>query len=115
MKNKRVPAVVSVLLLALMLSACADKSQKIVGCWNCELYGSEQIIEFTSDGHFIDHTNLGDNRYRFQGSDLVIYVEDEPESALRFDYSVKGDILTLGNVEYTRISDPAMLSELTNE
>ena len=97
-------------LLALALGACGAK-QSAVGTWSCELYGSEQIIELTADGRFIDHTAANvldaaidtENRYRIKGGALEIYVEEDPTSTVTLEYHVKDDVLTLGGVAYQRV------------
>lgn len=95
-------------LLLLTLTACGEKS-KLIGLWRCELYGSDLIVEFTRDGKFIDHTDSAENRYRVKGKTLEIYVEDDPESTLSIDFSVKGDTLTFGGAEYERLEQPSAL------
>lgn len=96
-----------------LLCACANKGN-VIGVWSCELYGSEQIIEFTSDGKFIDRTVTGffgnadgtENCYRVKNGKLEIYVEEDPTSTVTLEYSVKDDTLTLGGVEYQRVEIP---------
>lgn len=94
-----------------LLCACGAK-ESVVGMWSCELYGSEQVVEFTADGRFVDHSLLNlsvssqdtENRYRIKSSKVEIYVEDDPSSTVALDYSVKDDVLTLGGVQYTRVA-----------
>ena len=117
-KRKRVYVMKKILVLAStlglvieLLCACGAK-ESVVGLWSCEFYGSEQVVEFTADGRFVDHSLLNlsvssqdtENRYRIKGSNVEIYVEDDPSSTVELEYSVKDDVLTLGGVQYTRVA-----------
>ena len=107
MKKKKLFALLAAVLFSvilLMFSACGakGKSDALVGVWKCELYGSEQIIEFTADGRFIDRSSLDENRYQVKGDQVEVYVPDAPESRISFEYSVKDGILAFGGAEYTK-------------
>lgn len=107
---KRITLMGILLAALVVLCACGTKGS-VVGIWSCELYGSEQVIEFTSDGKFIDHTLTKvfdstmntENRYRIHNASVEIYVEGDPASVVALEYSVKDDVLTLGGVAYQRI------------
>ena len=102
------PAVLAVILAfaALSLFACSkDGKDTPVGTWSTELYGSEQIIEFTTDGYFFDHTSGYVNRYRTEGNNIVTYVEGEEGSEISLPYSVKDDVLVYGRAEYKRAGE----------
>ncbi len=89
--------------MTVSFASCASSGKgKIVGKWVCELYSSEQIIEFTSDGKFIDHTSGSINHYSVSGNEIVTYIEDIPESEVEIEYKIKGDTLVFGNIEYKR-------------
>lgn len=107
---KRVLIIFTVLLIIItcLISCSANGNIKLIGKWSCELYGSEQIIEFTKDGSFIDHTSGSVNRYLVSGGKIVTYVEDTPESKVAIEYKVKGDILVFGNTEYKKLSGSAV-------
>ena len=92
------------LIIVASFSSCIGNKGKVVGKWVCELYGSEQIIEFTEDGSFIDHTSGSVNRYTVSGGKIVTYVEDVPESKIAIEYKVSGDTLVFGNAEYKKLS-----------
>ena len=72
------------------------------GKWKCELYSSEQIIEFTKDGKFVDYGTLSENRYRLDGEYVITYVEGDASSEVKIPYRVKGNTLIFGGLEYTR-------------
>lgn len=104
--SKRIFSVFAVVLvLVSVLASCAKFKGNVIGMWQCELYGSVQIIEFTDDGRFIDHTGGVENKYRIDGSDIVVFVEDVPESEVRLEYEVTGDTLKLGGAEYTKYNN----------
>ena len=97
--SKRIFSVFAVVLvLVSILASCAKFRGNVIGMWQCELYGSVQIIEFTDDGRFIDHTGI-------DGSDIVVFVEDVPESEVRLEYEVTGETLKLGGAEYTKYNN----------
>ena len=101
--KRKLAAALLFLFAAVACAACAAGKANVTGVWSCELYGSEQILEFTDDGRFIDRTSFTENRYRIERGRIVVYVEDEPGSELSFDYKVEGDTLTFGGAEYTKI------------
>ena len=102
---KRVLFIFATLFIILCLVACSQNGNRnIIGKWSCELYGSEQIIEFTSDGSFIDHTSGSINRYLVSDGKIVTYVEDAPDSKVAIEYKIKNDTLTFGNIEYKKIT-----------
>ena len=105
MKNKITAVIFAVIILAaVLLCSCGNtRGGSVVGVWKCELYSSEQIIEFTSDGRFIDYISSSENRYRTDGSDIIIYVENEPDSEVSMKYKVKGATLVLGQTEYIKV------------
>ena len=104
--SKRIFSVFAVVLvLVSILASCAKFKGNVIGMWQCELYGSVQIIEFTDDGRFIDHTGGVENKYRIDGSDIVVFVEDVPESEVRLEYEVTGDTLKLGGAEYKKYNN----------
>ena len=109
-------------LAVFVLTACGSKGS-VVGTWSCELYGSELVIEFTDDGRFIDrtasdifnYTGGTENQYRIRNGKLEVYVEDDPTSVVTLEYSVDGDVLTLGGVEYKRVTLPETAKDKTGE
>lgn len=104
MKTSIITAILAVvLIISSTLCACGAGGGNVVGVWRCELYSSEQIIEFTSDGRFIDCVTYSENRYRTNGSKIIIYVEGEPNSEVSMPYRVNGSTLILGETEYTKV------------
>jgi hypothetical protein len=104
MKNKiRAFFLAAILTITVSLCSCGAEGGSVVGVWKCELYSSEQKIEFTSDGRFIDLVTFSENRYRTEDSKIIIYVEDVPGSEISMSYRVKGSTLVLGETEYTKV------------
>ncbi len=109
-------------LAVFILTACGSKGN-LVGTWSCELYGSELVIEFTDDGRFIDrtasdifnYTGGTENQYRIRNGKLEVYVEDDPASVVTLEYRVDGDVLTLGGVEYKRVTLPETAKDEASE
>lgn len=65
MKKSIITAILAaVLLVSATLCSCGAGGGSIVGVWKCELYSSEQTVEFTSDGRFIDYVTFSENRYK---------------------------------------------------
>lgn len=95
---------------AAVLGGCAasdtakknSSAESVVGEWRCELYGSELRVEFTEDGKFIDKTDFSENSYRIEDGRIITYVDGDEYSEVALEYSVDGDILTFGGVEYER-------------
>lgn len=104
MRKSIITAVFAItLLITATLCSCGAEGGSVVGVWKCELYSSEQKIEFTSDGRFIDLITYSENRYRTEGSQIIIYVEDVPGSEVSMSYRVKGSTLVMGETEYTKV------------
>lgn len=91
------------LLISATLCSCGAGGGSVVGVWKCELYSSEQVIEFTSDGRFIDYVSGCENRYRTDGANIITYVDGVPGSEVAIPYKVKGSTLLLGETEYTKV------------
>ncbi len=104
---KQFLSLLAALAASLILAACSSSSaaRELVGVWQCELYGSALVIEFTDDGHFIDRISGADNRYTVSGGTLTAFVPDDPESGIVLSFSVNGDTLSLGGVEYERLTE----------
>ena len=102
MKKTLVLSLITLAFLA-TLCACKDNKEDLAGVWQTDLYGSQQIIEFTKDGYFIDHTTGDVNRYRISGGKIVTYVEGEKSSEVAIPYSIEGDTLKYGVAEYTKV------------
>lgn len=105
MMKRILTAIIIAAMLVSVLAGCG-KENNLTGAWKCELYSSEQIIEFTDDGRFIDHTSGAENRYRIKGGSIVVYVEDAPESELEIDYKIKDGKLVFGETEYVKTELP---------
>lgn len=106
MRNNIIAAFAAVMMFTMsVFCSCGAGGGNVVGKWKCELYSSEQIIEFTSDGRFIDHTSYAENRYRVSGSEIVTYVEGEKGSEVAIPYKVNGTTLMLGETEYIRVTE----------
>ncbi|MCR5353555.1 MAG: hypothetical protein K6D98_04550 [Clostridiales bacterium] len=104
MKNKRlVLALAAALTLVFCLCSCKNKKDEVVGKWMCDMYGSAQIIEFTSDGKFIDYSTMSENKYKIKDGKIETYVEGEEDSKVAVSYSVDGDKLYFGGAEYERV------------
>ncbi len=91
------------LLISATLCSCGAGGGSVVGVWKCELYSSEQVIELTSDGRFIDLVSNSENRYRTDGRNIITYVDGVPGSEVAIPYKVKGSTLILGETEYTKV------------
>ncbi len=102
-KNITVTILAAVLLISATLCSCGAGGGSVVGVWKCELYSSEQVIEFTSDGRFIDLVTYSENRYRTDGQNIITYVDGVPGSEVSIPYKVKGSTLILGETEYTKV------------
>lgn len=108
---------------AAVLGGCAasdtakknSSAESVVGEWRCELYGSELRVEFTEDGKFIDKTDFSENSYRIEDGRIITYVDGDEYSEVALEYSVDGDVLTFGGVEYERAeSAPVQSGEYTD-
>ena len=104
MKSKRlVLAFAAALALVFCLCSCKRGKDEVIGKWMCDMYGEAQIIEFTSDGKFIDYSTMSENRYKIKGGKIETYVEGEEDSKVAVSYSVDGDTLYFGGAEYERV------------
>lgn len=96
----------SLLVAVALLCGCSDKqkndTEKLDGVWVCELYGSALVIEFTDDGRFIDRTSFTENNYKIENGKIITYVDGVQDSELALEYSLDGDTLVFGGVEYRR-------------
>ena len=75
----------------------------VVGKWRCELYGSELLIEFTPDNHFISHTDDTENRYAVENGYIITYVEGCYDDGVKIEASIRDGVLIYGGVEYEAV------------
>jgi hypothetical protein len=102
-KYRKIFAAVLLVLTAACFVSCKKNNDELVGKWMCDMYGSVQIIEFTSDGKFIDYSTSSENRYRIKDEEIEIYVEGEEDSTVSVTFSVDENTLKLGGAEYERV------------
>lgn len=113
--NKFLTLLLIVASIMIVICSCAkDININPVGKWKCELYSSEQVIEFTKDGRFIDYGTLSENRYRLEGENVVTFVEGDPSSEVAIPYNVKGNTLVFGGLEYTRVEENSNYNNADN-
>ena len=81
--NKLLTILLSAVSIMIVMCSCAkDININPVGKWSCELYSSEQIIEFTKDGKFIDYGTHSETRYRLEVVNVVTFVEGDLSSVV---------------------------------
>lgn len=111
-----------ILITATFTSCKDDKEEEItssiigtwVGGWSDEKYNVTDIYTFNSNGAFsnesyvykygeLDQHFIAPGTYVIKGNSLIITVyEDGEYDSYEYEYSVSGNILTLGKDKYTR-------------
>lgn len=104
---KKIYVLALALLMMLTFLSCAGAKDDLVGKWIDQK--TEQVYEYTSDGHYYEYTNesftTDKTLYKVSGGKITYYIEDSPESEYTVSYRIKNGNIEIYEINGTELSE----------